>query len=186
MSDVFIHKSAFIDEGAKIGDGSKIWHFVHVRSTAEIGKNVIIGKGCYIDSNVKIGNNVKIQNLVSVYDGVSIENEVFVGPHVTFTNDLHPRAEGKWNVVKTKIKTGASLGANSTIICGNTIGEYALVAAGSVVTKNVPDHALVAGNPAKLLGWVCFCAHRIAGKELAKGDYSLKCETCGKINKINV
>ena len=150
-----IHKSAFVEE-AKIGEGSNIWHFVHVRSGAEIGKNCNIGKGVYIDSDVKIGDNCKIQNFATIYKGVTIGNNVFIGPHVCFTNDIYPRAF-IWNenkLVNTNVKDGVSIGANATIIAGITIGKYAMVGAGAVVTKDVPDFALVVGNPARVVGTV--------------------------------
>jgi len=150
-----IHKSAYIED-AEIGEGTRIWHFVHVRTGAKIGKNCNIGKDVYIDTNVIIGDNCKIQNFASIYQGVIIGNDVFIGPHVCFTNDLYPRALlwGEDRLVKTIIKDGASLGANSTIIAGITIGEYAMVGAGSVVTKDVPSYCLVVGNPARVVGKV--------------------------------
>ncbi len=186
MSKIFIHPKAVVEDGADIGEGSKIWHFAHVREGSKLGRNVIVGKSSYVDTGVVIGDNVKIQNLVSVYHGVTIGNDVFVGPHVTFTNDLYPRAVGDWEIVETRIEDGASLGANCTIICGNTVGKYALVAAGAVVTRSVPDHALVAGNPAKLKGWVCKCARKIAGKDLEKGKHMITCPHCNTVNEIVV
>lgn len=151
-----IHKTAEVSKQAKIGEGTKIWHQAQVRENAELGENCNIGKGVYIDFGVKIGDNCKIQNYVSIYHGVVVEEDVFVGPSVTFTNDLYPRAF-IWSdekVTRTLIKKGASIGANSTIVCGVTIGKYAMVGAGSVVTKDVPDYALVYGNPAKIKGKV--------------------------------
>ena len=166
------HDLAIVEDGAKIGDGTRIWHHAHVRSGSVIGQNCNIGKNCYIDEGVVIGNGVKIQNNVSVYHGVEIEDEVFVGPSVVFTNDLYPRAfSQEWEVSKTLIKKGASLCANSTIVCSHTIGEYATVGAGSVVTKDVPPHALVVGNPARQIGWVCKCGHKL--------DDEYMCEQCG-------
>jgi len=150
-----IHETAIVED-AEIGSNTNIWHFVHVRSGAKIGSGCNIGKGVYIDTNVVIGNNCKIQNFTSIYQGVIIGEDVFIGPHVCFTNDLYPRAF-LWNeerLVKTLIKNGASIGANSTIIAGITIGEYAMTGAGAVVTKDVPDFALVVGNPAKVVGTV--------------------------------
>jgi len=158
----FVHPTAVVEEGAEIGEGTRIWHFVHVRSGAKIGRNCNIGKDVYIDVGVEIGNNVKIQNGVSVYRGVKIEDDVFLGPHMTFTNDLYPRSFAKdWKLVPTLVKKGASIGANATIICGVTIGEYAMVGAGAVVTKDVPPHGLVYGNPAKLRGFVCYCGRKL-------------------------
>ncbi len=151
MKNYFVHKSSYIDEDVQIGDGTKIWHFCHIQKGAKIGKNCNIGQNVYIGSNVIIGDNVKIQNNVSVYEGVIIEDDVFLGPSCVFTNDLTPRArypKGHENFIKTIIKKGASIGANATIVCGNTIGENAMVGAGAVVTHNVKDNIIVIGNPA--------------------------------------
>lgn len=150
----FVHESSYIDEDVEIGEGTKIWHFCHIQKGARIGKNCVLGQNVNISNNVKIGDNVKIQNNVSVYEGVELEDGVFCGPSCVFTNDLMPRAEfpkGSARYVKTLVKHGASIGANATIVCGNTIGEYAMVAAGAVVTKNVPDHTLVVGVPARVI-----------------------------------
>ncbi len=154
----FKHDSAYIDENVEIGDGTKIWHFSHVQSGARIGKNCILGQNVNVGSNVVIGNFVKIQNNVSVYEGVTLEDYVFCGPSMVFTNIIDPRSKypqaGSKYYIKTLVKEGASLGANSTIICGHTIGKFAFVGAGAVVTKDVPDYALVVGNPAKQVGWL--------------------------------
>lgn len=153
----FIHESSYVDDGVQIGEGTKIWHFSHVQSGAVIGEKCSIGQNVNISNNVIIGNEVKIQNNVSVYEGVVIEDGVFLGPSCVFTNDLTPRAKypkGRENYKKTIIKEGASIGANATIVCGHTVGKYAMVAAGAVVTKDVPDFALVAGVPAKIVGKV--------------------------------
>ncbi len=159
---IFIHERAFVEEGAQIGEGTKIWINAQVRGSAKIGNNCIISKDTYIDEKVTIGNGVKIQNGVSVYHGVTIEDDVFVGPNVAFTNDYVPRAFNKdWKITDTLIKKGASLGANSTIVCGKTIGEYALVGAGSVVTKDVPPFTLVAGNPARIKYKICKCGNKL-------------------------
>lgn len=169
---IFIHERAFVEEGAQIGDGTKIWINAQVRSSAKIGQNCIISKDTYIDEKVTIGNGVKIQNGVSVYHGVTIEDDVFVGPNVAFTNDYVPRAFNKdWKITDTLIKKGASLGANSTIVCGNTVGEYALVGAGSVVTKDVPPFTLVAGNPAKIKYRICKCGNKL--------NPNSECSECG-------
>jgi len=151
-----IHESAYVEENVEIGDGTNIWHFVHVRKNARIGSKCNIGKSVFIDTNVIIGDNVKIQNFATLYHGLTVGNDVFIGPHVCFTNDLYPRAK-IWDdnrLVETKVMDGASIGANSTIVAGVTIGRYALVGAGAVVTKDVPDHALVVGNPARIVGSV--------------------------------
>ncbi len=155
MSDIFTHKSSYIEEGAQIGNGSKIWINSQIRSGAIIGSNCIISKDTFIDENVKIGNRCKIQNGVSVYHGVKIEDDVFIGPNACFTNDKIPRAFNQdWQITKTLIKKGASIGANATIVCGITLGEYSMIAAGSVVTKDVKPYSLVMGNPAKHYSYV--------------------------------
>lgn len=153
----FIHESSYIDENVVIGEDTKIWHFCHIQSGAVIGEKCSLGQNVNISNNVHIGNEVKIQNNVSLYEGVEIEDGVFLGPSCVFTNDLTPRArypKGHENYKKTLLKEGASIGANATIVCGHTIGKYAMVAAGAVVTKDIPDYALVAGVPARVIGRV--------------------------------
>jgi len=160
--EFFKHPTAVV-ESDNVGRGTKIWHFAHVREGAKIGENCVVGKSVYIDTDVEIGNSVKIQNFVSVYKGVRIEDGVFVGPSVTFTNDLYPRAF-QWDedtIIPTVVKKGASIGANSTIVCGVTIGEYAMIGAGAVVTKDSPAYGLVYGNPADLKGFVCYCGRKL-------------------------
>ena len=177
--EIFIHPSAHVSPDAEIGEGTKIWHEAQVREGAVIGRNCVLGKSVYVGRNVKIGDNVKLENRVSVFQGVTIEDDVFVGPHVVFTNDLRPRSfNTDWKIVPTLVKKGASIGANSTIICGITIGEYSMIGAGSVVTKDVPPHALVYGNPARIRGFVCKCGERLV-KEDEKNDYVvMACPLC--------
>ena len=153
MKNFFIHQTAIIDDGVSIGKETKVWSYTHICKNATIGENCMIGEGVYIGPNVKIGDNVKIQNHSLIYEGVTIEGDVFIGPNVVTTNDIRPSAVGDWSdrFRKTVFKKGCSIGANSTIICGNTVGENSLVGAGSVVTKDVPVEAIVVGNPAKLL-----------------------------------
>ncbi|MEQ8675454.1 MAG: acyltransferase [Aggregatilineales bacterium] len=160
---MYIHPSADVEDGAEIGAETKIWHLAHIRRQAQVGANCVIGRGVFVDSGVKIGNAVKIQNYVSIYHGVTIEDGVFVGPHVVFTNDKLPRAINQdgtpkdtsdWIVSETTIGYGASLGANAVIVCGVKIGKWAMVGAGSVVTRDIEDYGLVVGNPARLIGYV--------------------------------
>lgn len=154
----FVHESSYVDENVVIGEGTKIWHFSHVQPGTRIGMNCVLGQNVNIGSNVVIGNFVKIQNNVSVYEGVILEDYVFCGPSMVFTNIVDPRSKypqvGSKYYLKTLVKEGASLGANSTIVCGHTIGKYAFIGAGAVVTKDVPDYALVVGNPARHVGWL--------------------------------
>lgn len=173
MSSIFIHPTAEVSEGASIGEGTKIWNQAQVREGASIGEGCIVSKNVYIDENVQIGSHVKIQNNVNVYHGVTVEDDVFLGPSMTFTNDMYPRAfNADWKVTETIVRKGSSIGANATIRCGIEIGQYAMVGAGSTVTKDVPAHALVAGNPARQIGWVCKCG--------AKLDSDGKCPECGQ------
>ncbi|WP_206460012.1 acyltransferase [Anaerovorax sp. IOR16] len=172
--EFFVHESSYIDDGVFIGKGTKIWHFCHVQSGARIGANCSFGQNVNVSNNVKIGNGCKVQNNVSIYEGVEMEDFVFCGPSMVFTNDLTPRAKypkGSEGYRKTLLKNGATIGANATIVCGHTIGKWAMVAAGAVVTKDVPDHALVAGSPAKQIGWVCECGAILK-------DY--QCTVCGR------
>ena len=173
----FIHETAVIDPPCRIGKDTKIWHFSHIMRGAEIGNRCNIGQNVVVSPGVKIGNNVKIQNNVSIYEGVMLEDDVFCGPSMVFTNVINPRSHisRKHEFKKTIVKKGASIGANATIICGNTIGRYSFIGAGAVVTKNVPDYALVVGNPAKVVGWMCECGHQLA----FKGDVAT-CSECEK------
>lgn len=172
----FVHPSSVIDENVVIGEGTKIWYFCHVQSGAIIGNNCTFGQNVNISNNVKIGDFCKVQNNVSIYEGVELEDYVFCGPSCVFTNDLTPRAKnpkGRKNYIKTLVKEGASIGANSTIICGNTIGKYALIGAGAVVTTNVPDYAVMVGVPAQRVGWACECGHILSD--------DLCCKKCNRI-----
>ncbi|WEK36547.1 MAG: DapH/DapD/GlmU-related protein [Candidatus Pseudobacter hemicellulosilyticus] len=152
----FVHESAVVDAGARVGEGTRIWHFCHIMAGSSIGKDCILGQNVFVGAGVVLGNGVKVQNNVSIYSGVECEDEVFLGPSVVFTNVINPRAaiERKEEFRPTLVKKGASIGANATVICGHTIGEYAMVGAAAVVTKDVPAFALVAGNPARQIGWV--------------------------------
>ena len=164
MNDVFIHETAVVDQPCQIGSGTMVWHFCHLMPGCKIGQGCSLGQNVFVASGVTLGNNVKIQNNVSIYEGVEIEDDVFLGPSMVFTNIYNPRAEiRKMDQVRTtRVKHGATLGANSTIVCGTTIGRYAFVGAGAVVNKNIQDHALVVGNPAKQIGWVCECGERLS------------------------
>tara|TARA_B100000965_G_scaffold406293_1_gene444451 strand:- start:2337 stop:2903 length:567 start_codon:yes stop_codon:yes gene_type:complete len=179
MSSNFIHKSCFIDENVEIGDGTKIWHYSHIQKNTSIGKNVVMGQNVNAGSNVIIGNDCKIQNNVSIYEGVTLQDGVFCGPSCVFTNVVKPRAfiATREEYAKTLVKKGATIGANATIVCGITIGRYALIGAGAVVTKDVPDFALVYGNPAKKIGWVSKLGNKL--------NEDLICPESGEVYFIN-
>ena len=180
MNEYFVHESSYVDEDVEIGEGTKIWHFCHIQKGARIGKNCSFGQNVNISNHVKIGNSVKIQNNVSVYEGVELEDYVFCGPSMVFTNDLTPRAKypkGSAGYKRTLVRTGATIGANATIVCGNELGAWCTVAAGAVVTKDVPAHALMAGVPARQMGWVCECG------QVQKND--LTCPDCGRRYQLN-
>jgi len=192
---VRIHPTADVSDRAGIGDGSSIWHQAQVREGATIGAHCIIGKGVYVDADVSIGDHVKIQNYVSVYHGVTLEDGVFVGPHVCFTNDLRPRAinpdgslksEDDWILSQTLVCKGAALGANSTIRCGITIGAWAMIGAGSVVTRDVPDYGMVWGNPARIHGYACPCGERLQKKETQGNEVLTICHNCGREIRIPI
>jgi UDP-2-acetamido-3-amino-2,3-dideoxy-glucuronate N-acetyltransferase len=184
MKSIYVNDYAVVDDNVEIGEGTKIWHFSHVQSGAKIGSSCVLGQNVNVGNNVTIGNHVKIQNNVSVYEGVTLEDYVFCGPSMVFTNILNPRSKypqvGSQYYIKTLVKEGASLGANCTIVCGNTIGRFAMVGAGAVVTKDVPDYALVVGSPAKIIGW-----YSEAGKKLVfNGSNEAHCEKSGKTYQL--
>ena len=172
--DWFVHESAYLDTGVEIGENTKIWHFSHILSGSCIGKNCNIGQNVVIGPDVIIGNGCKIQNNVSIYKGVTLEDHVFCGPSMVFTNVYNPRSEiSKMDEMRqTIVKRGATIGANATIICGNTIGNYAFIGAGAVITTDVPDYALMVGNPARQIGWSCRCGERLSEQ--------LECLSCGR------
>lgn len=161
----FAHESSYVDDGCTIGDGTKIWHFCHVMSGATIGRGASLGQNVVVSPGVVVGNNVKIQNNVSLYTGVTLEDDVFCGPSVVFTNVVNPRSaiSRRHEFKPTLVRRGASLGANSTVLCGTTLGRHAFVGAGAVVTRDVPDFALVVGSPARISGWICACGVKLAG-----------------------
>ena len=177
-SGYYVHESSFVDEGSRIGEGTKVWHFSHVMSGATVGRGCTIGQNVVVSTDVVIGDNVKIQNNVSIYTGVELEDDVFCGPSMVFTNVINPRSHvpRKHEFLPTLVRRGASLGANSTILCGHTIGRFAFVGAGAVVTRDVPDYALVLGSPARIAGWMCQCAVTMA--EAAPPAEAL-CASCG-------
>jgi UDP-2-acetamido-3-amino-2,3-dideoxy-glucuronate N-acetyltransferase len=176
MPDYFVHESSYVDEGAVIGAGTRIWHFSHVMPGAVIGERCTLGQNVVVMPGTRIGNNVKIQNNVSIYEGVTLEDDVFCGPSCVFTNVINPRSHvpRRGEFQATLVRQGASIGANATVLCGVTIGRYALVGAGAVIARDVPEYAVMAGVPARRIGWVCRCGVRLA---LAEG--AATCPSCG-------
>jgi len=175
----FVHESSYVDEGADVGEGTKIWHFSHIMAGARVGRRCNIGQNVVISPDVVIGDNVKIQNNVSVYTGVVLEDDVFCGPSMVFTNVVNPRSHvSRRNEYRaTRVGRGATLGANSTVVCGHNIGKFAFVGAGAVVTRDVPDYALVIGNPGRVAGWVCECGVKLTSAVIPSGR--LACSACG-------
>jgi UDP-2-acetamido-3-amino-2,3-dideoxy-glucuronate N-acetyltransferase len=187
-AEPFVHESAYVDEGAKIGAGTKVWHFCHVNGGAVIGERCSLGQNVVVMNDVKIGNNVKIQNNVSVYDAVELEDDVFCGPSMVFTNVINPRSHvpRKDEYRRTLVKRGTSIGANATIVCGSTLGEYSFIGAGSVVTSDVPAYALIVGVPGRRVGWMCQCGERLpdSGTGICKAcgtEYASRGETIERI-----
>ena len=176
----FVHESSYVDEPCEIGEGTKIWHFSHVMSDSKIGRRCNIGQNVVISPGVRIGDNVKIQNNVSVYTGVELEDDVFCGPSMVFTNVTNPRSHvsRKDEYRRTLVKRGASIGANATVVCGHTIGRYAFIGAGSVVTRDIPDYALVVGNPGRVAGWMCRCGVKLNLSRDTQKDEDATCSVC--------
>src|SRR5262245_34541195 len=181
-TDVFVHESSYVDEPCTIGAGTKIWHFCHVMKDSFIGERCNIGQNVFIASGVRIGSNVKIQNNVSLYTGVVLEDDVFCGPSMVFTNVINPRSAvvRRDEYKETLVKRGASIGANATVVCGNTIGRFAFIGAGAVITKDIPDYALVVGNPGRISGWMCECGIRLSLPASVERDGEASCSSCGR------
>jgi acetyltransferase-like isoleucine patch superfamily enzyme len=184
----FAHPTATVEEGAVLGEGTRVWHYAQVRKGARLGKGVIVGKSAFVDVDVTVGDRCKVQNFATLYHGLTVGNDVFIGPSATFTNDRVPRAfNANWTLGKTVIEDGASIGANSTIVCDTTIGRYAMVASGAVVTRDVPAHALVMGNPARIKGFVCVCGKKLRGPGKRKGDKdAFACAECGQTVELPI
>lgn len=177
--DFFVHPTSIVDDQCVIGAGTKIWHFCHIMSGSRIGQNCSFGQNCSVGTGVVIGNNVKVQNNVSIYEGVILEDDVFCGPSMVFTNVINPRSHvpRKDQYKETLIKRGASIGANATIVCGATVGRYAFLGAGTVITRNIPDYALVYGNPARIKGWMCQCGIKLSINS-SETEQQVTCKSC--------
>ena len=178
----FVHESSYVDEPCEIGEGTRIWHFSHIMSGSSVGRGCNIGQNVVILPEVRIGDNVKIQNNVSIYTGVELEDDVFCGPSMVFTNVVNPRSHvpRKDEYQRTLVKRGASIGANATVVCGHTIGRYSFIGAGAVVTRDVPDFALVVGNPGRIAGWMCQCWIKLALSRNLQQEEASTCSACGK------
>lgn len=186
MSSAFVHPSAVIDADVEIGEGTRVWHFVHVSSGARIGRHCVLGQNVFVGRNVEIGNGVRIQNNVSVYEGVVVSDDAFLGPSCVFTNVINPRAfvERSHEFKDTFVGKGVTIGANATIVCGHTLGDYSFLGAGTVITRDVPAYALMVGNPGKRIGWMCRCGERLMNKigdvacEACKARFMITAESC--------
>jgi UDP-2-acetamido-3-amino-2,3-dideoxy-glucuronate N-acetyltransferase len=181
-SEYFAHKTAVVDEGAEIGPGTRIWHFSHIMEDSVIGENCNLGQNVVVSPGCRIGSRCKIQNNVSIYTGVVLEDDVFCGPSMVFTNVINPRSfiVRKSEYKRTHVRRGASIGANATVICGITLGQYCFVGAGTVVTRDVPDYGLVVGNPGRLIGYVCYCGERLSLPVDSEKKTEAECEACGR------
>lgn len=183
-----IHELADVEEGAVLGEGTRVWRFAHVRCGATVGRDCVLGNGVFVDCGATIGDGVKIQNGVSVYAGVTVEDGAFLGPHMTFTNDMYPRSfNEEWDLVPTWVERGAAIGAHATILCGTRIGAFSMVAAGAVVTRDVPAFGLVVGAPARLVGYVCCCGRRVVEVPVPY-DYrgqEITCRACGRASRVS-
>ena len=185
MNKAYVHPTAVVEKTATIGAGTKVWHFVHIRENAEIGRECVLGHSVYIGKGVKIGNHVKLENRANIYQGVKIEDNAFIGPHVTFTNDPYPRSSStNWTITPTLVKKGASIGAGTIVICGVTIGAHAMIGAGSTVTRDIPPHAMAYGNPAKIKGFVCKCGRPLKKEEERQKNILMKCPFCNEKHEI--
>jgi UDP-2-acetamido-3-amino-2,3-dideoxy-glucuronate N-acetyltransferase len=185
--EYFVHESSYVDARVEIGENSKIWHFCHIMSDTEIGRDCSFGQNCVVGPKVKIGDNVKVQNNVSIYNGVELEDDVFCGPSMVFTNVINPRSHvsRKHEYKKTLLKKGATVGANATVVCGHTLGRYCFIGAGAVITKDIPDYAMVVGNPGQIKGWMCHCGVKlIPGDKLVENSHH-KCRDCGTEYRVS-